>query len=142
MGARANVVLVGTLPKNTAVNMTNENKLVYSPVIYTHWYGGEINNVVQTFIDKYITDTSDTNMEPTMRREVERAFPIFTEILDEKGIKYQVFNFPRSADFERKLPTANDMPIIADDYGLYIVNVNTMSGHVSMFDWKRATEEQ
>jgi hypothetical protein len=142
MGARANVVLVGTLPKNTAVNMTNEDLLEYSPVIYTHWSGSEINNVVQEFIDKYITDISDTNIEPSMRREVERAFPIFTQILDGKGIKYSVFNFPRAVDFERKLPTANDMPMIADDYGTYIINVNTMSAHVSMFDWKRATEEQ
>ena len=142
MGARANIVLVGTLPKNTAVNMTNENLLDYSPVIYTHWYGHKINNVLQDFIDKYNTDTSDTNMEPAMRREVERAFPIFTKLLENKRIEYSVFNFPRAGDFETKLPTANDMPMIADDYGLYIVNVNTMSAHVSMFDWKKASGEQ
>ena len=127
MGARANVVLY---------NETKE-EIEYSPVIYTHWGGGEINNVVQTFIDMYHNDNSDTNMEPTMRREVERAFPVFTRLLENRQIKYQVFNFNDASDYMSETPKANDMPIIADDYGLYLINVETMTAHKSEFDWKR-----
>jgi hypothetical protein len=29
------------------------------------------------------------------------------------------------------------MPIIADDYGLYLINVETMRANKSNFDWER-----
>ena len=125
MGARANVVLY---------NETKEG-IEYSPVIYTHWGGSEINNVVQTFIDKYHNDDSDTNMYPAMRLEVERCFPVFTRLLDNRDIEYQVFNFNDASKYTTELPKANDMPIIADDYGLYLINVETMTAHKSEFDW-------
>ena len=125
MGARANVVLY---------NETKEG-IEYSPVIYTHWYGHKMNTVVQTFIDKYHDDDSDTNMYPAMRREVERAFPVFTRLLDNRDIEYQVFNFNDASNYKSELPKANDMPIIADDYGLYLINVETMTAHKSEFDW-------
>ena len=125
MGARANVVLY---------NETKEG-IEYSPVIYTHWYGHKMNTVVQTFIDKYHDDDSDTNMYPAMRKEVERAFPVFTRLLENRQIEYQVFNFNDASNYANELPKANDMPIIADDYGLYLINVETMTAHKSEFDW-------
>lgn len=125
MGARANVVLY---------NETKEG-YEYSPVIYTHWGGSEMNSAVQIFIDKYHDDDSDTNMYPAMRREVERAFPVFTRTLENLDIEYQVFNFNDASNYTSELPKANDMPIIADDYGLYLINVETMTAHKSEFDW-------
>lgn len=125
MGARANVVLY---------NETKEG-YEYSPVIYTHWHGHKMNTVVQTFIDKYHDDDSDTNMYPAMRREVERAFPVFTRLLENRQAEYQVFNFNDASNYTTELPKANDMPIIADDYGLYLINVETMTAHKSEFDW-------
>ena len=125
MGARANVVLYNETKEGTE----------YSPVIYTHWGGSEINNVVQTFIDKYHDDDSDINMYPAMRLEVERCFPVFTRLLDNRDIEYQVYNFNNASNYTSELPKANDMPIIADDYGLYLINVETMTAHKSEFDW-------
>jgi hypothetical protein len=127
VGARANVVLY---------NETKEG-IKYSPVIYTHWGGSEMNSVVQSFIDLYHTDDSDTNMYPAMRLEVERCFPILVCELDKYNIEYQVFNFNDASKYTTELPKANDMPIIADDYGLYLINVETMTAHKSEFDWKR-----
>ena len=125
MGARANVVLY---------NETKEG-IEYSPVIYTHWGGGEMNSVVQSFIDLYHTDDSDTNMYPAMRLEVERCFPILVCEIHKYNIEYQVFNFNDASKYTTELPKANDMPIIADDYGLYLINVKTMTAHKSEFDW-------
>ena len=125
MGARANVVLY---------NKTKEG-IEYSPVIYTHWGGSEMNNIVQSFIDLYHTDDSDTNMYPAMRLEVERCFPILVCEIHKYNIEYQVFNFNDASKYTTELPKANDMPIIADDYGLYLINVKTMRAHKSNFDW-------
>ena len=83
MGARANVVLY---------NETKEG-YEYSPAIYTHWGGDEMNSAVQIFIDKYHDDEKDTNMYPAMRLEVERCFPVLTQTLENLNIEYQVFNF-------------------------------------------------
>ena len=77
----------------------------------------------------YHTDDSDTNMYPAMRLEVERCFPILVCELDKYNIEYQVFNFNDASNYTTELPKANDMPIIADDYGLYLVNVKTMTAH-------------
>ena len=127
MGARANVVLY---------NETKEG-IEYSPVIYTHWGGSEMNSVVQSFIDLYHTDDSDLSMEPAMRLEVERCFPILVCELDKYNIEYSVFNFNDASKYATELPKANDMPIIADDYGLYLINIKTMTAHNSEFDWKK-----
>ena len=127
MGARANVVLY---------NKTKEG-YEYSPVIYTHWGGSEMNSVVQSFIDLYHTDDSDTNMYPAMRLEVERCFPILVCEIHKYNIEYQVFNFNDASKYTTELPKANDMPIIADDYGLYLINVKTMTAHKSEFDWNK-----
>ena len=127
MGARANVVLY---------NETKEG-YEYSPVIYTHWGGSEMNNIVQSFIDLYHTDDSDTNMYPAMRLEVERCFPILVCEIHKYNIEYQVFNFNDASKYTTELPKANDMPIIADDYGLYLINVETMRANKSNFDWER-----
>lgn len=132
MGDRANVVLY---------NETKEG-IEYSPVIYSHWGGSEMNSVVQEFIDVYNNVVSDTNMYPAMRREVDRCFPVFTRLLDKKQIEFCVNNFDNATDYMKELPTANDMPIIADDWGLYLVNVATMTAHKSEYDWDKALEVQ
>ena len=125
MGARANVVLY---------NETKEG-YEYSPVIYTHWGGYKMNDLVQSYIDMYHNDDSDLNMEPAMRLELDRCFPVLARKFDNNVVEYCIFNFDNAKDFADKLPSANDMPIIADDYGLYLINIRTMTAHNSAFDW-------
>ncbi len=130
MGARANVVLYNEI----------DGEVEYSPVVYTHWGGDKINNIISTYIDRYDNDISDTNMYPHMRREIERMFPQFTRMLEYREIEYQVCNFSYARDYIRRLPTANDMPIIADDYGLYLINIGNLTAHKSEYKWKREEE--
>lgn len=130
MGARANVVLYNEI----------DEEIEYSPVIYTHWYGERVNGIINHYISNYNDDTTDTNMYPQMRREIERMFPQLIRMIEQQEIEYQVCNFSYARDFVHKLPTANDMPIIADDYGLYLINISNLTAHKSEYRWEREEE--
>ena len=141
MGERANVLLYQKLPKHTAVNPSDKDTLVYSPVIYTHWGGREIKSVVNEVVQHYTNFTGDTNWEADMRREVERVFPKLLVACIKNGLKPSVFNF-NYMKFQDELPTGNDMPIVADDWGTLLVNVDTWGYETLGYDWKKALEEE
>ena len=127
MGARANVVFY---------NNSNNGK-EYSPVIYTHWYGSNMQDILNEFKDIYESDTSDTNFYPAMRVEIDRVFPVFTKLLNAYEVEYCVNNFDNAKDFINELPSSNDMPMIADDYGLFLVDIKTMEIVKSEYDWAK-----
>ena len=127
MGARANVVFY----------TDSGNGKEYSPVIYTHWYGSNMQDILNEFKDIYESDTSDTNFYPAMRVEIDRVFPVFTKLLNAYEVEYCVYNFDNAKDFINELPNSNDMPIIADDYGLFLVDIKTMEIVKSEYDWAK-----
>ena len=140
MGDRANVVLYEKLPRRTATNPNDKEVFNYSPVIYTHWGGGNVGNVIQEIYNLYKNDTSDTSFEVSMRLEVERVFPNLLTSFIKNGMQPCVYNW-NSDDFKYKLPTANDMPIIADDRGTYFVNIYTWHVTNSNYDYAPVLEE-
>ena len=137
MGDRATVVLYEQLPKQTIVNNSNADVYNYSPVIYTHWAGGRVEEIVQSVQQFYIERTEDRNMTPFLRQEVERTFPILVNAFAQAGAEPSVYNFRDMWKFKYVLPSANDMTIVADDRGLYLVNVETMFGVWSDYDWEK-----
>lgn len=136
MGERANVLLYQKVPKHTAVNSSDKDLYNYSPVIYTHWGGYEIKNVVQEVAQYYKEDTSDTNWEPDMRVEVERVFPKLIVACIKNGLEPSVWNFDMRK-FLYELPKGNDMPIIADDWGTLLVDINSWSYETLDYDWSK-----
>ena len=42
--------------------------------------------------------------------------------------------------FRDELPTGNDMPIIADDYGTLLVNIDTWECYTSEYNWEQYSE--
>jgi hypothetical protein len=114
---------------------------VYSPVIYTHWGGREIKSVVSEVANNYIQYTGDTEWEVDMRREVERVFPKLLVACIKNGLEPSVFNF-NYMKFQDELPKGNDMPIIADDWGTLLVNIDTWECYTLEFSWKKANEEE
>lgn len=141
MGERANVLLYQKLPKHTAVNPSNKDTLVYSPVIYTHWGGREMKSVVSNVVHEYYEFTGDTNWAVSMRREVERVFPKLLVACIKNGLEPSVFNFDYMK-FRDELPTGNDMPIVASDWGTLLVDINTWKYETLVYDWKKAYEEE
>ena len=137
MGERANVLLYQKRDLTHVVNHSGGDLYNYSPVIYTHWGGYEIKNVVQEVAQYYKEDTSDTNWEPDMRVEVERVFPKLLVACIKNGLEPSVFNFDMRK-FEHELPKGNDMPIIADDWGTLLVDINTWSYETLYYDWSKA----
>jgi len=51
------------------------------------------------------------------------------------GHNPSVYNFDTALEFTNKLPKASDMPIIADDWGLYLINVMTLDGAWRNYSW-------
>lgn len=139
MGERANVVFYEKLPKHTVFNSSDTDVFNYSPVMYTHWGGMEVNefidNVEQFYEDNQSPVDNMFDAVP-MRREVERVFPIALTIAVNRDMQPQVYNLNDADSYRHKLPTANDMPIIADDNGTTFVNVADFSRHVSYYTWK------
>lgn len=128
MGDRANVVLY---------NETKEG-IEYSPIIYTHWGGGNVEKCIEDIANLYENFTGDTNWEADMRIEIERVFPKFLLSYAKYELEPNVYNFDNAHKYKQKLPTANDTPIIADDRGLYRVNINGFRYTVSHYDWDKA----
>jgi hypothetical protein len=83
----------------------------------------------------YMENDADRNMNPEFRQEIERVFPILCVYMGQNGHNPSVFNFDFAREFTDELPTANDMPIVADDWGLYLINVMTLDGVWSQFSW-------
>ena len=128
MGDRANVVLY---------NETKEG-IEYSPIIYTHWRGGKVELCIKEVANLYENFTGDTNWEADMRIEIERVFPKFLVSCIQNELEPNVHNFDDAQKYKQQLPTANDTPIIADDRGLYRVNINGFRYTVSGFNWDKA----
>ena len=125
MGDRATVLLYSK----------HEEGYRYSPIIYPHWNGGEVENTVSKMQRYYLENDADRNWEAHMRQEIERVFPILSAYMGKDGHTPSVFNFDNASDFRDTLPTANDVPIVADDRGLYLVDVATLNGTWSEYDW-------
>lgn len=140
MGDRANVVLYEKLPRHTATNPSDKEVFNYSPLIYTHWGGENVEEVIQEVYRFYDSDISDTSFNVSMRVEVERVFPILLTSFIKNAMQPCVYNW-NADDFKYKLPTANDMPIIADDRGTYFVNIYTWDITVSYYDYAPVLEE-
>jgi hypothetical protein len=134
MGERANVLLYQKLPKHTAVNPSDKDLYNYSPVIYTHWGGYEVKKVVQEVAQQYKEYTGDANWEVDMRTEVERVFPKLLVACMKNELEPCVYNFDMR-EFQHELPKGNDMPIIADDWGTLLVNINSWSYETLEYDW-------
>ena len=130
MGDRATVVLYEQ-------QQANPNQYSYSPVIYTHWAGGHVEEIVQSVQQFYIERNEDRNMTPFLRQEVERTFPILVNAFGQAGAEPSNYNFRDMWKFKYVLPSANDMPIVADDRGLSLVNAETMFGVWSDYDWEK-----
>lgn len=130
MGDRANTILWSK----------NENGSVdLSPAIYTHW-SGELNNAISELKKYYKSNKNvDTNWNPKYRLEVARVFPIFVKILNDMGLEPQVEMY----DFRKdglKLPTANDMHSIADDRGLYLIEIPSFNVENSEYKYDQRLE--
>lgn len=137
MGERANVVFYEKLPKHTALNSSDTDVFDYSPVMYTHWGGMQVNDFIDAVEQHYADNTPDDEWDAVpMRREVQRVFPIALTIAVNGHMQPQVYNLNDADSYRHKLPTANDMPIIADDNGTTFVNVADFSRHVSHYTWK------
>ena len=139
MGERANVVFYEKRPKHTVFNSSDTDVFNYSPVMYTHWGGMQVNEFidnVEQFYDDNQSPIDDMFDAVPMRREVERVFPIALTIAVNRDMQPQVYNLNDADSYRHKLPTANDMPIIADDNGTTFVNVADFSRHVSYYTWK------
>ncbi len=141
MGERANVLLYQKRDLTRVINHSGGDLYNYSPVIYTHWGGREIKNVVNEVVQHYTNFTGDTNWEVDMRKEVERVFPKLLVACIKNGLEPSVFNF-NMRKFEKQLPTGNDMPIIADDWGTLLVDISTWKYETLVYDWKKALEEE
>ena len=118
------------------MNSNGEDLYNYSPVIYTHWGGSEVKNVVKEVAQYYKEYTGDTNWEVSMRVEVERVFPKLLVACIKNGLEPSVFNFDRRK-FEHKLPKGNDMPVIADDWGTLLVDINSWTYETLEYDWSK-----
>lgn len=140
MGDRANVVLYEKLPRRTTTNLSDKEVFNYSPVIYTHWGGANVEEVIQEVQRLYENDTSDTSFQVSMRVEVERVFPNMITSFIKNGMQPCVYNW-NADDFKYILPTANDMPIVADDRGTYFVDIYTWDIELSEYDYLPVIEE-
>ena len=105
MGDRATVLLYSQ----------DETGYSYSPVIYTHWKGADVEETVSKMQRMYMESDVDRDHNPQMRQEIERVFPILCAYMGKDGHNPSVYNFDTALEFTDKLPKANDMPIIADD---------------------------
>ena len=125
MGDRATVLLYSQ----------DERGYSYSPVIYTHWMGSNVEETVSKMQRMYMENDTNRDWNPQFRQEIERVFPILCAYMGKDGHNPSVYNFDTALDFVDKLPKANDMPIIADDWGLYLINVMTLDGVWSSYSW-------
>ena len=125
MGDRATVILYSQ----------DETGYSCSPVIYSHWMGSNVEETVSKMQRMYLENDADRNISPQFRQEIERVFPILCAYMGKDGHNPSVYNFDNALDFTQELPTANDMPIMADDWGLYLINVITLDGFWSEFSW-------
>lgn len=137
MGIRANILLYQKRDMSTVINSSGEDLYNYSPVIYTHWGGTDVKNVVKEVAQYYKEYTGDTNWEASMRVEVERVFPKLLVACIKNGLEPSVFNFDMRK-FKHKLPKGNDMPIIADDWGTLLVDINSWTYEKLEYDWSKA----
>tara|TARA_R100001510_G_scaffold5435_2_gene4341 strand:+ start:1679 stop:2098 length:420 start_codon:yes stop_codon:yes gene_type:complete len=136
MGERANILLYQKRDLTHVVNHSGKDLYNYSPVIYTHWGGYEIKNVVQEVAQHYKEYTGDANWEVDMRTEVERVFPKLLVACIKNGLEPSVFNFDM-LKFKYELPKGNDMPIVADDWGTLLVDINSWSYETLEYDWQK-----
>jgi len=125
MGDRATVLLYSQ----------DEIGYSYSPVIYTHWKGADVEETVSKMQRMYMESDVDRNHNPQMRQEIERVFPILCAYMGKDGHRPSVYNFDTALEFTDKLPKANDMPIMASDWGLYLINVITLDGAWRSYSW-------
>ncbi len=125
MGDRATVLLYSQ----------DETGYSYSPVIYTHWMGSNVEETVSKMQRMYLESDVDRNSNPHMRQEIERVFPILCAYMGKDGHRPSVYNFDTALEFTDKLPKANDMPIMASDWGLYLINVMTLDGAWRNYSW-------
>lgn len=125
MGDRATVLLYGK----------DNDGYRYSPIIYTHWGGSRVDEVISEVQRFYIENDEDRNMEPSMRQEIERVYPHVIMFMVFGKFEPQTYNFDKSYKHRWKLPTANDLPIVADDRGCFMLNVATLNGVWSSYDW-------
>lgn len=139
MGDRANVVLYEKLPRRTITNLNDKEVFNYSPVIYTHWGGENVEEVIQEVQRLYEINNVQRFYEVSMRVEVERVFPNLITSFVKNGMQPCVYNW-NADNFKDKLPTANDLPIIADDRGTYFVDIYTWDITVSHYDYAPVLE--
>lgn len=125
MGDRATVLLYSQ----------DETGYSYSPVIYTHWKGADVEETVSKMQRMYLESDVDRNSNPYMRQEIERVFPILCAYMGKDGHSPSVYNFDTALEFTDKLPKANDMPVHASDWGLYLINVMTLDGAWRNYSW-------
>ena len=125
MGDRATVLLYSQ----------DERGYSYSPVIYTHWMGSNVVETVSKMQRMYSESDVDRDSNPYMRQEIERVFPILCAYMGKDGHRPSVYNFDTALEFTDKLPKANDMPVHASDWGLYLINVMTLDGAWRNYSW-------
>jgi len=106
----------------------DERGYSYSPVIYTHWKGADVEESVSKMQRMYLESDVDRDSNPYMRQEIERVFPILCAYMGKDGHRPSVYNFDTALEFTDKLPKANDMPVHASDWGLYLIDVMTLDG--------------